>query len=121
MDALKTFHPGEKLTVTKVAQDHLRQQVQKDSHIGVELNLIPNGCAGFEYDWELVSEYYSNQYAYVLECDGFVLLVNELSLPLLEGSLIDIKDEGIKGSSLIVTSPKAVGSCGCGESVTFDV
>ena len=47
--------------------------------------------------------------------------MNELSLPLLEGSLIDIKDEGIKGSSLIVTSPKAVGSCGCGESVTFDV
>lgn len=121
METLKTFRPDEKLTLTGVAQEHLRQQIQKNNHVGVELNLLPNGCAGFEYDWELVSEYDANQYAYVGEFDDFVLLVNELSLPLLEGSIIDIKDEGIKGSSLIVTSPKAVGSCGCGESVTFDV
>ena len=33
----------------------------------------------------------------------------------------DAKTEKIKGKTLTVTSPKALGSCGCGESVTFDV
>jgi Fe-S cluster assembly iron-binding protein IscA len=42
-----------------------------------------------------------------------------MSVDMLAGSVVDLVNEGLKGKTLTVKSPKASGECGCGESVTF--
>ena len=110
-----------KVDLTESAKEQVNKICLENAKDCVYLSMTGGGCAGFEYEWSFVTEFYSNTYAYTRQFDGFALLVNDLSLPMLEGSVVDLKDEGVKGSSLIVTSPKAIASCGCGESVTFDV
>jgi iron-sulfur cluster insertion protein len=114
---INVFNPTELVSVTESAKAHLLHQI--GDSIGVSLGLMPNGCAGFEYDWEVVSEV-PDDYTELLLGDK-LLLIDNMSSDFLVGSIIDLKDEGIKGKTLTVTSPKALGSCGCGESVTFDV
>jgi len=53
--------------------------------------------------------------------DDYVLIVNDVCAEFIEGSQVDLLDEGIKGQTLTVSSPKATGGCGCGESVTFEL
>lgn len=116
----KTFNSKKFLQVSESAEQHLVDQINKNEALGVELGIMPNGCAGFEYTWDYVTEYFSQDYN-VTEIQDKVLIVNSLSRDFLIGSSIDLLDEGIKGKTLIVKSPKATGSCGCGESVQFDI
>lgn len=116
----KTFNSKNFLQVSESAEQHLVDQINKNEALGVELGIMPNGCAGFEYTWDYVTEYFSQDYN-VTEIQDKVLIVNSLSRDFLIGSSIDLLDEGIKGKTLIVKSPKATGSCGCGESVQFDI
>jgi len=117
---INTYNPNDLVSVTESAKNHLLEQINSTPNaIGVSLGLLPNGCAGFEYDWEIVTEV-EDEYTEQL-LDNKLLLIDNLSADFLLGSIIDLKDEGIKGKTLTVTSPKASGSCGCGESVTFDV
>ena len=116
----KTFNSKKFLQVSESAEQHLVDQINKNEALGVELGIMPNGCAGFEYTWDYVTEYFSQDYN-ITEIQDKVLIVNSLSRDFLIGSSIDLLDEGIKGKTLIVKSPKATGSCGCGESVQFDI
>lgn len=108
------------VSITESAKTHLVDQIKNADGIGVALGIMPNGCAGFEYTWDIVTEYFSHEY-HVTDMEPYVFLVDNISADFIEGSLIDMKDEGIKGKTLTVSSPKASGACGCGESVTFDI
>lgn len=116
----KTFNPTNFLQVSESAEQHLVDQINQNNALGVELGIMPNGCAGFEYTWDYITEYFSQEYQ-VTQIQDKVLIVNSLSRDLLMGSYIDLLDEGIKGRTLVVKSPKATGTCGCGESVQFDI
>ena len=116
----RTFNPNNFISVTEPAKDHLLKQIKDNDALGVALGVMPNGCAGFEFTWDFVSEYYSQDYK-ITQMDDSVLIVDLLSADLLEGSEVDLVDEGIKGKTLIFKSPKATGACGCGESVTFNI
>lgn len=119
MELLKTFNPDNVISFTKSAQEHLEKSIEQvEGAIGVSLALKPAGCAGFEYVWnvvERVDEGWQQQYL-----GDYLFLVDDLSKDFLEGSLVDLVDEGLKGRTLVVKSPKASGECGCGESVTFN-
>lgn len=106
------------VTVTESAQEHLVKQLAEPS-IGIRLSLKPSGCAGFAYSWELITELNKDDIALVSLNEQYSLYTNEVSKEYLLGSTIDLKDEGIKGSQLEVTSSKIVDACGCGESVRF--
>ena len=116
----RLFNPNNFISVTEPAKQHLLNQIKQNDALGIALGIMPNGCAGFEYTWNFVSEYYSQNYK-ITHIDDSVLIVDLLSADLLEGSEVDLVDEGIKGKTLIVRSPKATGACGCGESVTFNI
>ena len=47
------------------------------------------------------------------------IIVDDICSPYITGSIVDLLDEGIKGKTLVVQSPRAVSSCGCGESIQF--
>ena len=121
MEMIKTYNPDQAVAVTDAAKKHLLDQIYEKDTLGVSLGLMPGGCSGFEFDWDFVTEYLSQNYHIQHLDDSKVFIIDLISMPMLQGSTIDLLDEGIKGKSLVVTSPQAQGSCGCGESIHFKV
>lgn len=74
------------------------------------------GCSGFSYKFDLVDERNDDDLA--IEREGATVLIDELSLVYMGGSVIDFVDDLI-GQSFQVKNPNAVASCGCGTSFSI--
>jgi iron-sulfur cluster assembly accessory protein len=73
------------------------------------------GCSGFSYRFDLVGE--RNEDDVAIEKNGATLLIDELSLVYMGGSVVDFVDD-LMGQSFQIKNPNAVASCGCGTSFT---
>ena len=76
--------------------------------------VLGGGCSGFQYEFALEDSPAQDDHRFG---DGKVLIDPE-SLPLLEGSVVDFKDELI-GARFAVDNPNATSSCGCGTSFSM--
>ena len=74
------------------------------------------GCSGFSYKFDLVDS--RNEDDVVIEKDGATVLIDDLSLVYMGGSVIDFVDDLI-GQSFQIRNPNAVASCGCGTSFSI--
>jgi iron-sulfur cluster assembly accessory protein len=74
------------------------------------------GCSGFSYSFDIVREREADDL--VLEREGATVLIDSVSLPLLDGSEIDFVDNLI-GASFQIRNPNAASSCGCGTSFSL--
>ena len=74
------------------------------------------GCSGFQYGFSL--DHQSNEDDHIFEENGVKVVVDEASLPLVEGAQIDYIEELI-GASFVVKNPNASSSCGCGNSFSI--
>ena len=70
------------------------------------------GCSGFKYDFSFDDQINEDDIKF-----NKTLIDNE-SLKLINGSIVDYKEELI-GSSFIIKNPKASSSCGCGLSFSI--
>ena len=70
------------------------------------------GCSGFKYDFSFDDQINHDDVKF-----NKTLIDNE-SLKLISGSIVDYKEELI-GSSFIIKNPKASSSCGCGLSFSI--
>ncbi|MCF6327149.1 MAG: iron-sulfur cluster assembly accessory protein [Devosiaceae bacterium] len=75
------------------------------------------GCSGFQYEYNLVQENASND-DLVLQREGAMVLIDNMSLQFLGGAKIDYVDD-LVGQAFKIENPNTVASCGCGNS--FDV
>jgi iron-sulfur cluster insertion protein len=71
------------------------------------------GCSGFQYRFGLADAVEDDDL--VTERNGVKLLVDSMSLDLIEGSEVDFV-ESLGGSAFRVTNPLAAAGCGCGAS-----
>ena len=78
----------------------------------LRLSVDGGGCAGFSYKFEM-GEAGEGDASTVT--DGVTLLVDPVSLDLLDGSAVDYVED-LGGSSFKVTNPNAASGCGCGSS-----
>lgn len=83
----------------------------------LRVSVSGGGCSGFQYEFELERERAADE-DLVIERDGAVVLIDQISLPYLEGSVIDFVDDLI-GQSFQVKNPNATASCGCGTSFSI--
>jgi len=74
------------------------------------------GCSGFSYKFDLVAG--RNEDDFAIERDGATVLIDDLSLVYMGGSVIDFVDD-LMGQSFQVRNPNAVASCGCGTSFSI--
>ena len=70
------------------------------------------GCSGFKYNFSFDEKI--NQDDVVVKNT----VIDNDSLKLINGSIVDYKDELI-GSSFVIKNPKATASCGCGLSFSI--
>lgn len=74
------------------------------------------GCSGFQYKFDLVPGQEADDL--VIERDGAVVVIDEMSVGYMEGSEIDFVDELI-GASFKIQNPNATAACGCGTSFSI--
>ncbi len=91
-------------------------QAHDPTTAGLRVAVLGGGCSGFQYDITLAQGPADDDL--VIEDFGAKLFVDQVSIPLLAGSVVDWTDELI-GASFKVKNPNAVSSCGCG--VSFSV
>ena len=78
----------------------------------LRLSVDGGGCAGFSYKFELGEVEEGDT---VAQTDGVSLVVDEVSLGLLDGSEVDYVED-LGGTAFKVTNPNAASGCGCGSS-----
>lgn len=74
------------------------------------------GCSGFQYIFEFDKEATGEDLQF--ERDGVKVVVDEVSLDLLNGAELDYVEE-LLGSYFQVVNPNAASSCGCGTSFSI--
>ena len=78
----------------------------------LRLSVDGGGCAGFSYKFELSDIEADDVRA---ESDGVTLVVDPVSLGLVDGSCVDFVED-LGGAAFKVTNPNAASGCGCGSS-----
>jgi iron-sulfur cluster insertion protein len=74
------------------------------------------GCSGFQYGLTFDEE--TNPDDRVFEHGGVRVVVDEVSLDLLNGAEIDFVED-LMGASFQIRNPNAASSCGCGNSFSI--
>ena len=90
----------------------LREQ-ENDPTLMLRIQVDGGGCQGFEYQFK--TDTVKNDDDTLFEKDGVVLVVDEVSIPFLDGAEIDYVDDLI-GAHFKINNPNATSSCGCGTS-----
>jgi iron-sulfur cluster insertion protein len=74
------------------------------------------GCSGFQYG--LTFDDHRNDDDFVFEQDGVTVVVDDVSLGLLNGAEVDFVED-LMGASFRINNPNAASSCGCGNSFSI--
>jgi iron-sulfur cluster insertion protein len=74
------------------------------------------GCSGFQYGLSFDDQ--RNDDDFVFERDGVGVVVDEVSLDLLNGAEVDFVED-LMGASFQIKNPNAASSCGCGNSFSI--
>lgn len=91
----------------------LKTQEPDGDGMVMRVAILGGGCSGFQYKFDF--DRTINEDDHVFERDGVKVVVDDVSLDLLDGAELDYKDELI-GAYFAVQNPNASSSCGCGTS-----
>ena len=84
----------------------------------LRIGLKKGGCAGMEYTMEYVNEISESDE--VVEVDGAKVVIAPTAQMFLFGTEIDY-ESGLLESGFKFKNPNVSETCGCGESIKFDV
>jgi len=105
-----------RVSVTERAARRIAEIMAGEGARALRVSVEGGGCSGFQYKFDLVAEREADDL--VIERDGAVVLIDEMSAGYLEGSEIDFVDELI-GASFKIQNPNATAACGCGTSFSM--
>jgi iron-sulfur cluster assembly accessory protein len=102
------------LTLTPAAADRIGLIAGKQGRPAIlRLSVEGGGCSGFQYRFDLADAAEADDS--VSETAGVKLVVDPVSLELIEGSTVDFV-ESLGGAAFKVENPQAASGCGCGSS-----
>ena len=84
----------------------------------LRIGLKKGGCAGMEYTMEYVNEI--SETDEIVEVDGAKVVIAPTAQMFLFGTEIDY-ESGLLESGFKFTNPNVSETCGCGESIKFDI
>ncbi|NVJ91151.1 MAG: iron-sulfur cluster insertion protein ErpA [Methylocystaceae bacterium] len=101
--------------LTESANKQVQQLIASEGNPNLKLRIMitSGGCSGFSYNFSLDDTVKDDDQ--VFEFDGVQVLVDEASLPFVEGAELDYVQD-LMGSSFQMKNPNASSECGCGSS-----
>ena len=103
------------VALTEAAARRVAALIEADGKPGLMLRLTVSGggCSGFQYGFSFDSEVTADDRVY--ERHGVPVVIDEISLDLLNGAVVDWKED-LSGAMFVIENPNAASSCGCGSS-----
>ena len=109
---------GNFLSISKSAANHIRKIMEGGAGKALRIGLKKGGCAGMEYTMEYVDEI--SEADEIVEVDGARVVIAPTAQMFLFGTEIDY-ESGLLESGFKFNNPNVSETCGCGESIKFDV
>ena len=106
------------LNISKSAANHIKKMMNDGTGKALRIGLKKGGCAGMEYTMEYVNEISESDE--VIEVDGAKVVIAPTAQMFLFGTEIDY-ESGLLESGFRFKNPNVSETCGCGESIKFDV
>ena len=106
------------INISKSAADHIRTIMENGAGKALRIGLKKGGCAGMEYTMEYVNEISESDE--IVEVDGAKVVIAPTAQMFLFGTEIDY-ESGLLESGFKFYNPNVSETCGCGESIKFDV
>jgi iron-sulfur cluster insertion protein len=105
------------ITLTDSAAKRVAAIARRQSKPPVlRLSVDGGGCAGFTYKFGLADAIEADDA--VAETDGVKLVIDPMSLELVQGSAVDFVED-LGGAAFKVQNPNAASGCGCGSSFSI--
>ena len=102
------------VTLTEAAAKHVQKYLaRRGKGVGLRLGVKTSGCSGMAYKLEFADQVKPDDK--VWESFGVKVLVDEKSLPYLDGTELDYTREGLQ-EGFKFHNPNEKSRCGCGES-----
>ena len=107
--------PESGLGITDSAARRIAFLAESEGKPGLMLRITISGggCSGFQYSFDLDME--TGEEDVTFEKNGTRVVVDTTSLGLLNGSVLDYKEDMI-GAYFVIENPNANSTCGCGSS-----
>ncbi|PDQ35320.1 MAG: iron-sulfur cluster insertion protein ErpA [Candidatus Lumbricidophila eiseniae] len=101
--------------LTDAAADKVRSLLGQEGRDDLRLRIAvqPGGCSGLIY--QLYFDERQLDGDTVVDFDGVEVVVDQMSVPYLDGASIDFEDT-IQKQGFTIDNPNAQGSCACGDS-----
>lgn len=101
--------------LTQAAVDKVKALLTQEGRNDLRLRVAvqPGGCSGLIYQLYFDERELENDAT--VDFDGVELIVDEMSVPYLEGATVDFSDT-IEKQGFTIDNPNAAGSCACGDS-----
>jgi iron-sulfur cluster assembly protein len=104
------------ITLTESAAQHVQNFLTKRGKgVGLRLGVRTSGCSGMAYKLEFADTAEGADLQFV--SNGVTLLVDQQSLPYIDGMELDYTREGLN-EGFKFNNPNVKDACGCGESFT---
>ena len=104
------------IQLTDSAAKRVMQFLEKENGVALRLGVRKTGCSGWAYAVSIAAELGNNDQ--VFEDKGIKIVIDNESLPYLDGSSIDFIQNGLN-RTFQFNNPNATDECGCGESFTI--
>lgn len=107
--------PAHEVKISDEAQDKVRKLLAQEGRDDLRLRIAvqPGGCSGLIYQLFFDERVLENDS--IVDFDGVEVIVDQMSVPYLNGSTIGFEDT-IQKQGFTIDNPNAQGSCACGDS-----
>jgi iron-sulfur cluster assembly protein len=111
-----TIDPNPRISLTPEAIRHAKRKLEEagEPAVGLRIGVKGGGCSGYYYVYDVATKVRPGR-DLVYEFDGLKVVVDDRSLPLLEGATLDW-EKRLMGYGFKWLNPQSKGDCGCGES-----
>ena len=102
-------------SLTAAAAQKVKSLLEQEGRDDLRLRVAvqPGGCSGLIYQLYFDERYLEGDET--VDFDGVEVIVDNMSVPYLDGAAIDFKDT-ISEQGFTIDNPNAAGSCACGDS-----
>ena len=107
------------IAVTDAAARKARQLATREGRpdASLRVRVTAGGCSGFSYKLSFEDGAAPDDLVATAP-DGFRVLIDPRSAPIVQGSTLDF-DDALVGGGLKMRNPQATGECACGESFSI--
>ena len=106
----------DQINLSAVAAGKVKSLLEQEGRddLALRISVQPGGCSGLRY--QLFFDERTLDGDVVTDFDGVAVVVDRMSVPYLNGAMIDFVDS-IEKQGFTIDNPNATGSCACGDSL----